>query len=338
MNDHDSIEALLRATGRRPAVPADRMDRVRAAAHETWRRQVARGVMHRRIGWGVSLAAAAVVVLAVGLGIRALQPSIAPDLSGVRVERVANAAWTRARSFPLFRSEAPLHAGSIVSWGDAVTTGTDARVALRTPSGHSLRLDTGTTLRVLSDRVFALERGAVYVDLRGDRAHPETSLRIDTAVGTIEDHGTQFAVRFDGGSLSLQVREGEVTLSAPAERSVARAGQALTLDASGRITTTDDAGTGAGWTWVESIAPMMEIEGRSLLEFLDWVVRERGVRLRFADSGFEGRAPSIVLKGSIAGMTLEEATTSVLATCGATHQWDEGALVVGADPGSSRLP
>jgi hypothetical protein len=29
------------------------------------------------------------------------------------------------------------------------------------------------------------------------------------------------------------------------------------------------------------------------------------------------------------GMTLEEATASVLATCGATHRWEEGALVVG---------
>jgi len=225
-----------------------------------------------------------------------------------------------------------------VAWGDAIITGADARVALRAPSGHSLRLDSGTTLRVLSDRVFALERGAVYVDLRSDRARPETPLRIDTPVGTIEEQGTQFAVRFDGGALSLRVREGAVTLSAAAARSVTRAGQALTLDASGRITTTDDAGTGAGWAWVESIAPMMEIEGRSLLEFLDWVVRERGVRLRFADSGLEGRAPSIVLKGSIAGMTLEQATTSVLATCGATHRWDEGALVIGADPALSHLP
>src|SRR5258706_5658319 len=206
------------------------MDRVRAAARDDWRRAVARHARHRVIRWGASLAAAAVFVVAVGLGIRTLWPSIPPGLSGIRVERVANeAGCARQRSFALFRSEAALHAGSIVSWGDAVITGADTRVALRAPSGHSLRLDTGTTLRVLSDREFALERGAVYVDLRSDRARPETSLRIDTAVGTIEDQGTQFAARFDGGSLSLQVREGAVTLSAAAERSVAHAGQALRL-------------------------------------------------------------------------------------------------------------
>ena len=323
MNDHDSIEALLKATGRRPAISADRTDRVRAAAHDDWRREVARTARHRRIGWGVSLVAAAVAMVAVGLGVRALRPLITPEPSGIRVERVANSA---------------LEVGAIVAWGDQVTTGADARVALRAPSGHSVRLDTGTTLRVLSDHEFALDRGAVYVDLRSDRDHPEASLRIDTAVGTIEDHGTQFAARLDGSSLSLQVREGAVTVSASAERSVARAGQALTVDASGRITMTEDAGIGVGWTWAEAIAPMMEIEGRSLLEFLNWVVRERGVRLRFADAGLAGQAPTIVLRGSIAGMTLEEATASVLATCGATHRWDEGALVVGVEPGPPRLP
>jgi ferric-dicitrate binding protein FerR (iron transport regulator) len=317
MNGHDSIAALLQATGRRPAVPADRTDRVRAAAHDHWRREIGRRARGRRMAWGASLAAAAVAVVAVVLGIRALRPTVATGPSGIRVERAANAA---------------LQVGAVVAWGDEVTTGAGARVALRAPSGHSLRLDTGTTLRVRSDREFSLERGAVYVDLRGEPTRPAPSLRIETPVGTIEDRGTQFAARFEGGSLSVQVREGAVTLSAPAERSVAQAGQTLSLDASGRILRTESAGDGARWPWAEAIAPMMEIEGRSLLDFLDWVVRERGVRLRFADAGLAGRAPTILLKGSIAGMTLEEAAASVLATCGATPRWEEGALVVGAGP------
>jgi ferric-dicitrate binding protein FerR (iron transport regulator) len=317
MNGHDSIEVLLKATGRRPAVPADRTERVRAAAYDTWRREVARHARWRRIAWGVSLAAAAVVVVAVGLGFWATRPSMPLPTSGIRVERVANTTLT---------------VGAIVPWGDEVTTGADARVALRVPSGHSLRLDTDTTLRVRSDREFSLERGALYVDSRGEPAGPVTSLRIDTALGSIEDHGTQFAVRFAGDSLSLQVREGTVTLSAHSERAVATAGQALRLDASGRIVRTEDAGRGAGWAWAEAIAPMMEIEGRSLLDFLEWVVRERGVRLQFTDAALARRAPEIVLKGSIAGMTLEQATASVLATCGAIHRWDDGALVVGAEP------
>ena len=90
MNDHDAIEALLKATGRRPAVPADRTDRVRAAAYDGWRREVARRARHRRIGWGVSLAAAAAVVVALGLGIRALRPSMTPGEKWARSSRT----WT----------------------------------------------------------------------------------------------------------------------------------------------------------------------------------------------------------------------------------------------------
>jgi len=145
-------------------------------------------------------------------------------------------------------------------------------------------------------------------------------------------------VRFDGRSLSLNVREGEVTLSAPSARAVAHAGQTLTLGAAGRILPTEGAENSGEWTWAETIAPMMEIEGRSLLEFLDWVVRERGAQLRFADSSLAGKAPTIVLRGSTAGMTLEQATASVLATCGMSHRWDDGALVVGPEQGSSPVP
>jgi hypothetical protein len=77
---------------------------------------------------------------------------------------------------------------------------------------------------------------------------------------------------------------------------------------------------------------MMEIQGRSLQEFLDWIVRERGVRLQFTDTRVAGKAPAILLRGSIAGMTLEEATASVLATCGLTHRWERGTLFVGSHP------
>ncbi len=324
MNELDPIERLLKATGRRPAVSADRTERVRDAVSLRWQSEVARHARRRRIGWVVSLATAAVVVAAVGLGIRSQRSSIMPELSGVRVERVVNVAL-----FPV---------GSIVPRGASVTTGPDARVALRAPTGHSLRLDTDTGLRVLSGSEFVLERGAIYVDAHRGTASSAASIRIHTPVGTIEDQGTQFAARLDGGALSLRVREGVVTVQGPAGRLVAQAGQALRLDASGRVDRAEDARTGEGWTWVEAIAPMMEIEGRSLLDFLDWIVRERGVRLQFVDTGLAGKAPAIVLSGSIAGMTLEQATTSVLATCGLSHRWENGALLVGGEPHRPRSP
>lgn len=324
MNEPDPIETLLRVTGRRPAVSADRTGRVRDAARARWMSEVAGRARRRRVRWVVSMASAAVAIVAVGLGFRMLRPPIPAEPSGVRVERVWNVAQ--------------LPVGSIVPRGYVVTTGLDARVALRAATGHSVRLDIDTTLRVISGSEFALERGAVYVDAHRGSAPSGTSIRINTPVGTVEDRGTQFEARLEGSALALRVREGVVTVQRRDERFEAREGQTLRLGASGPVDRTEDAATGAAWSWVEAIAPAMEIDGKSLLDFLHWIARERGVRLEFDDPGLAEKAPKTVLRGSIAGMTPEQAVTSVLATCGLRHRWEDGALVVGPGPERPRSP
>jgi hypothetical protein len=315
MTQKDPIEALLKSTGRRPPVDADRTGRVRDAVRATWTLEVEAGARRRRVGWIVSLASAAAAVAAIGLGARFFGPTLAPEPSGVRVERVSNAPT--------------LTVGLIVSRGATVTTGADARVALRAATGHSVRIDENTSLRVVSGAEFALLRGAVYVDSNSGNAGATESIRIETPVGTVLDLGTQFEARLADGTLELRVREGVVSVErGAAGRHVVRAGQALSLAASGRVETVEDPESGDTWTWVESIMPMMDIEGRTLRDFLDWVVRERGARLRFPDPAVAAKAPSIVLRGSIAGMTLDQATTSVLTTCGLRHRWEAGVLVV----------
>jgi len=263
---------------------------------------------------------------------------VAPDPSGVLVERASGTAWATRDS--LLRARTELAVGSNVPRGAAVTTAAEVRLALRVPTGHSMRLDTGTTLRVSSDREFTLSSGAIYVDAPPEGEARRSSIRIDTPFGVIEDQGTQFVARLDGGSLSLKVREGTVTLQTVSERLVAHAGEALRLEASGEIDRSEEASEGgrSAWEWAETIAPMMEIEGRSLRDFLDWVVRERGVSLRYAGDGLAERAPTIVLKGSVAGMTLEEATTSVLATSGLSGRWEKGTLVVTDASEAPRVP
>jgi fido (protein-threonine AMPylation protein) len=83
---------------------------------------------------------------------------------------------------------------------------------------------------------------------------------------------------------------------------------------------------------------MMEIEGRSLREFLDWMARERGFRIRFSSGDLEADAGSIRLNGSIRGMTLDQALESVLLASGMRHRIEADLLVVErleGPPGSS---
>ena len=337
MTDHDPIEALLKATGRRPAIPADRACRVREAALTQWRAEAAQR-RRRRFAWAASPAAAAVIVTAVGWLIHAVRAPAPIETAALHVDRVVNAVWARTGSVPLVQSKVALRAGSIVAIGSTVTTWADARVALAGSAGESVRLDTGTTLRVVSGRSFVLEHGAVYVDSGGEHVGGTMPIRIDTPLGTIEDQGTQFEARLDAGSLRVRIREGAVTVHTRAGPLAAHAGQMLSVDPSGRNERTGDAGPTAAWAWAEAIAPPMAIDGRSLSEFLDWVARERGMRVRFADAALAERATSIVLSGSIAGMTLDQATASVLAASGLAHRWEHGALVVGVAPWSSPPP
>jgi hypothetical protein len=73
---------------------------------------------------------------------------------------------------------------------------------------------------------------------------------------------------------------------------------------------------------------MMDIEGRSLREYLNWISRERGFTLRFADPGTAGKADAIILDGSVEGLTLEESLAAVLATCNLSHRVEGEILIV----------
>ena len=72
----------------------------------------------------------------------------------------------------------------------------------------------------------------------------------------------------------------------------------------------------------------------TLSVFLDWVAREGGWTIRFADEALRRSAPSIVLRGSIDGLTPEQALEAILPTCGLTHRIANGTVTI--DRGSAR--
>jgi ferric-dicitrate binding protein FerR (iron transport regulator) len=241
------------------------------------------------------------------------------------VERVVHAAWAE------HGSPVVLHAGREVGAGSTVRTSADGRAALRAPTGHGLRLDHDTSLRVLSDRGFLLERGAVYVDSGPPRVPAPPPIRIATARAAIDEVGTQFEARLAEGALTVRVREGQVQVGAGSASLRAFAGQSVTVDRSGRLTRAGALPDG-GWEWTEHVAPPFPIEGRSLADFLTWAARERGARVRYLDRSLAERAPGIVLHGSVEGMTLDQAVASVTTTSGLVHRWEGKELVVREAP------
>ena len=303
----DRIEALLRSTGRRPSVPDDRARRVSAHVRAQWIADLRRQARRR---WTLTAAAAS---LAAAVGIPYVVPRSTPDTvrrSGGRVELVADAAWfgtaDGTRPTPV-RSGDALWVGS-----DVITDG--GRVALVTNSGHSVRLDTGTRIKILGDGAIAFDRGAIYIDSRDGGNAPASRLRIQTPFGTISDLGTQFEVRWISTSLRVQVREGKVVADLHGQTIEAEAGSQIQIGPDGRIDRRATTGRGTP-DWIRAITPMPDIDGRRLDEVLAGMARDRGLQLAFDSGETAAAARTIRLSGSVQGMTPDQALESVLATC-----------------------
>ncbi|MGH9866682.1 MAG: FecR domain-containing protein [Candidatus Polarisedimenticolia bacterium] len=330
MSEHpprrDWIEALLRSTGPRPSIPPESTERVRSAVQAHWRATVHRS--RRRVLWAGAGVAAGIGAVAMGLALWRTPPPAPPAVTAGagHVERVIATVWRKASA----TEEGPGHlvrAGDELAVGSAILTEQRGRVAIQALSGHSLRLDTGTRLRVLTPTSYALESGAVYVD-SGSAPRGGQGIQIHTAAGVVHEIGTQFEVRLSGEALRVRVREGEVRFGDPERGERIQAGQEMEMGAGGLPLTHELPDTAGAWAWIDEVTPMMRIEGRTLRSFLDWVSRERGQRLRFSNTDAETAAGRIRLQGTIDGLTLDQALESVLLTCGMRHHIEGKTLIV----------
>lgn len=272
-------------------------------------------------------APAMAIAIAGGLAIWHRAGELAPParLKAARVEIVQESAWSRTAS-----TAAPLllRPGDDVNVGSELATAERGRLAVRLATGHSVRLDTGTRATVLSDRVIALTHGAIYVDSRSTSGAAVGVVEIRTPLGSVRDSGTQFEVRWLMTSLRVRVREGKVALEGAGTSVEVGAGQELELAENGQIVRRDWTASATGLDWIGMITPMIQIEGRSLQDFLEWIARERGLRLRFATQDVATSAPAIRLNGSVDGMTLDQALESVLLTCRMSHRIEGEMLLI----------
>jgi len=338
MNDHrqpptedrDDVATLLRLAGKRPAVPPERAERVRAAAHAQWSREVRRRSRRRYLYGAAGLAAAASLILAITLWVLPY-PTGGPTGSdqAIRVEVLTGPAWSRVLADRPNAAPTELRIGGEVPVGSELVTAGDGRAAIRLASGHSVRLDTATKIRLLEGGSFALDQGAIYIDSGSDAAVPG-SFEVQTPLGPIQEIGTQFEVRLQDGAVRLRLREGAVVMRHHLMADTVQAGAELLVNPDGSATRRAIPTHGPEWAWIAGITPMPDLEGLTARAFLDWIARERGLRLAFADEAVARAAGETVLGGTVKGLTPGEALDAVLPTCRMTHQVEEGVLLVAA--------
>ena len=326
------LERLIRMADAGPAPPSGGVEQVRRVIRPLWRAEVRRLARRRRLLWaGGGLAAAASLVLAM-IAFLALRPAPSPPPSPIGT--LAKVVGT-AELLPPCGEPVDLKAGSegfAVEPGSWLRTGDESRAALLLDGGQSLRIDSASRVRLSSARSVDLDRGAVYLESEGVQT---AGLEVRTGMGVARDIGTQFEVRLEDGSLSVRVREGSVSLDTHGEELVIQNGHQVSVAKDGAYRTAAVASYDPCWAWVQEVAPPFEIEGRTVVAFLDWVSSETGLWVDFADPEVERFAATTLLHGTIGGLKPTQAPEVVLPGCGLVLRRGIGRITIDWPPGSA---
>jgi len=316
---HDPVGKLIQLAGKRKDVDALRAARVRATVHARWQDSLQSNRPWQQNWARVAMASAAVLALGFALSMWLAPSTDLPGLSPMRrVVAISGEVWV---------GSVALASGDIIPIFSEITTGPAGRVALDLNAGVSVRLDQGTRLAFTSDTSATLAAGAVYVDSGRQIPGPDPVLAVRSSWGVVRDLGTQFQVRLTGEFQEVGVREGAVTLENDEDSFHVAAGTTLTLGSDGPVRSETPA-DGPEWSWVTRVSPPQDLHGRTLLSFLEWVCREKGWRLSFADTGVARATLETTISGSTAGLSLDEALEAVLAATPFTYQAADGLLAI----------
>ena len=328
----DDVAGLIRRAGRRPEISAEDLAAGRKVARAAWEEAVAgeRARRWRRRGFYAIAASLLLVLLAGGWWMVSRPRGHLVVVATVEMSSGPIAAIDVAQDRPL-----EIGIGAALSNGVALSTGPASEdspvlLALRMAGGQSVRLHAGTKLRLLSESRLELLRGAVYVD-SGPAVSERAELEIVTPLGVVREIGTQYEVHLGEGSetVRVRVREGRVSVSRNGESHDAGRGEELTVDSDGSVARRALRPDAPEWGWALAAAPAMEIEGRTLDAFLDWVARETGREVRYADEALARSAETIRLHGTIEGLRPDESLRMILQGSGLDHRGEEdGSILV----------
>ena len=166
----------------------------------------------RRIRWGIGMAAAAAVLLAVGLLALRPEATAGPERmlpAGLVLEGGNGPGPVRLRP------------------GDRLIATTDIE-ALAWKPGVQMRLRSGTALAVPQDGDLQVTAGTLEATIIGPAPG---ALRLQVPGATLTDIGTRFAVAVDGAATTRPVSEGVIEVSAGGTRRQVTAGQVARLEA-----------------------------------------------------------------------------------------------------------
>ena len=217
--------------------------------------------------------------------------------------------------------------GGEVFPGMTLTTSDSGGMSVALQNAESLRLDANTELVINDGDAFELLAGRVYLDT-GDFVYRDKGVVIGTRFGAVSDVGTQFSVELSSDALDVAVREGRVDVQRGGQEIVAVAGERLLLEPGETAQIEALAPHDVYWDWVADLAPVYDLENRSLLDFLRWAARETGKELVFEDTELRMAAMRTDLHGSVDDFTPVEAVRAVMATTSFRYRIEADKIVI----------
>ncbi|HET9863944.1 MAG TPA: FecR domain-containing protein [Steroidobacteraceae bacterium] len=311
-------EQVLRENLRVNALSPEALARIRRATEAEWRAQV--GAPRR--GW-MAVAAAAAVLLVAAAG--AWQAWMGDAGAGAAMARLARSDGSGVVEVHALWRDTPVRTGAELRSGSDFIARGGALLALH--GGGNLRIAPDSKFEVLSGDSVRLERGEMYVDIPPGQ-HASASFTAITAAGEFRHVGTQFSIAVSDGATRLRVREGRVQWQGVEGLTTVPAGIEVLIGRDARVTRSSIEAVGEHWTWTEAMAPQIDIEDRPLGEFLDWVARETGRRIVYADDGIRRQVEAIRMHGSVRGLPPMQALKAVMASTSLHFDLPEGAIRV----------
>jgi hypothetical protein len=299
MRQDDVVESLLQSAKPRPAPPGKDERMIREAVLAEWQSVTDTRRTRRRL---TRFAVAATVLLAVTASFILLRIDGVAPVQVATISKSFGSIYVLGEQSTLQR----LPDTTVVMSGQTIKTDRDSGIGLAWGNGGSLRIDADTVIEfVAGNRVF-LHSGRIYFDstpsvlsaaISGGSRTAELS--IETNHGTVTHLGTQYMTYAASDRLEVSVREGEVAIEGKYYDAQALAGQQLSISGSARATVLNIDRHGTAWSWIEETSPLVNTDGRSVDDFLNWVSRETGLQLEYPNLATERAAQAAVLKGSV---------------------------------------
>ena len=299
MRQDDLVEALLQRATPRPAPPSEDEKMIRQAVLAEWQSVTDTRRSRRSLA---RLSIAATVLLAVTVSFNLMRIDGVAPVQVATISKSFGAIYVLGEQSTLHR----LADTSVVLSGQTIKTDRDSGIGLAWGNGGSLRIAADSVIEFVAANKVYLHSGRIYFDSMPSDLSAAISggsnsaeLSIETDHGAITHLGTQYMTYTSSDRLEVSVREGEVAIDGKYYDVKALAGQQLSISGSARATVLNIDRYGSAWRWVEETSPLVNMDGRSVDDFLNWVSRETGLKVEYPDSATKRAAQATVLKGNV---------------------------------------